>query len=237
MSNLNVQRTELKYLISHDEYMALVERLKCVVSQDSHSQKGKGYFIRSLYFDSHNDRCLIEKQGGIIFRKKYRMRIYNLDSEEVKFEIKHRANSQIFKETAKISRDTAKKVIKENYIDLLKYDNDILNRIYTKFVLGNYKPKIIIDYYRDAFKIDLCNIRITIDKYIKTNISNFDIFSSTSHTVPVIFQNKHVLEVKFDKILPEYIKKILQIKSFERVALSKYTLGRRIFKNYSWEDN
>jgi len=235
--NLKVHRTELKYLISNNEYLTLIDRLKHVVPEDKHSKRGEGYFIRSLYFDSHNDTSLHEKQAGIMFRKKYRMRIYDLDTKEVKFEIKHRLHNQIFKETATITRNTAIKVINGEYEDLLKYDNEILNKIYTKFILGNYKPKIIVDYYRDAFNIDLYNIRITIDKHIKTNHSNFNIFSNNPHTIPVIFKNKHVLEIKFDKVLPEYVKQILQINSFERVSLSKYVLSRRFFKSFSWEDN
>ncbi|MBT3392498.1 MAG: polyphosphate polymerase domain-containing protein [Elusimicrobiaceae bacterium] len=236
-NNLKVYRSELKYLISKTEYRAFINRLKHVLPKDKHSQMGEGYLVRSLYFDSYNDSSLNEKQAGILFRKKYRMRIYDFDTNEVKFEIKHKLNNQIFKETATISRETAKKVMNEDYSDLLKYDNPILNKIHAKFVLGSYKPKIIVEYHRDAFNVGLFNIRITIDKYTKMNHHNFDLFSRNMHTTPVNFQDKHVLEIKFNRVLPDYVRKILQIDSFERVAFSKYVLSRRFLKKSSWEDN
>ncbi len=236
-TNLKVNRTELKFLISNNEYISLFEKLKHILDKDIHSRKGKGYFIRSLYFDSHNDKCLFEKQGGIMLRKKFRMRIYDFDCKEAKFEIKNRLNNHIFKETATITRSSAINIIKGNYEELLKYNNELLNRIYTTFNLGNYKPKVVIDYYRDAFKLDLCNTRITVDKNIEANNANPNIFSKNLHTIPIMSPKKNVLEIKYDKVLPEFLKLILQLNSFEKFSFSKYVLSRRLLKKFSWEDN
>ena len=95
--NLSIKRNELKYFISHPQAKLLTKRICHVLDKDPYSKKS-GYFIRSLYFDSHDDECLHEKMSGIMFRKKYRMRIYSSADEVVKFEIKHKYNNQIFKE-------------------------------------------------------------------------------------------------------------------------------------------
>jgi hypothetical protein len=108
MSNLHVKRHELKYYISTIEYLALVSRLKHILKADAHSTPTKGYFIRSLYFDSFDDECLYEKQSGEMIRAKYRMRIYDTNTNSVKFEIKNKLNNQIFKETATITTESAK---------------------------------------------------------------------------------------------------------------------------------
>ena len=237
MSNLQVKRNELKYYISNIEYLALVNRLEHILKPDGYSKPREGYFIRSLYFDSHDDECLYEKQSGDIFRAKYRMRIYDTKTETVKFEIKNKANNQIFKETATISKESAYKIIDGDYGELLTYKNPILNKIFKKFTEKQYKPKVIVDYTRDAFMFDFFNIRITFDKNLHSNNTDFDLFSENLHTIPVILEGKQIMEIKYETALPEFIHRSLQIDAAERMAISKYTLGRRFFKVEQWEDN
>ena len=237
MSNLQVKRNELKYYISNLEYQVMVGKLIHVLKPDGFSKPGKGYFIRSLYFDSHDDECLFEKQSGDIFRAKYRMRIYDTKTEEVKFEIKNKANNQIFKETATITKESAIKIIAGDYGELLTYNNPILNKIFVKFTTRHYRPKVIIDYTRDAFMFDFFNLRITFDKDLHSCNTDFDIFSDNLHTIPVILEGKQIMEIKYDTALPEYIHRTLQLDAVERMAISKYTLGRRFFKIEQWEDN
>lgn len=220
-------RSELKYIISGQQYHDLVKILSRFLPRDKNSRNDKGYFVRSLYFDSHNNRSIREKQEGLLFRKKYRMRIYDLSAKEVRFEIKHKIGDRIFKEITTISKESALKAINGNYVDLLGYNDDILNRIYAKFTLGNYKPKLTLDYQREVFCSDLLNIRITIDSNICASRTNFNIFSSNLNTTPLMLDNKYLLEIKFNKILPDHLRKILQINSFEKTDFSKYLIGRK----------
>lgn len=237
MDNLQVKRNELKYYISNNEYNTLANKLVHVLKPDSFSTPKIGYFVRSLYFDSFHDECLFEKQSGDMFRKKYRMRIYDTKTETVKFEIKNKWNNQIFKETASISKESAYKIIEGNYSELLTYKNSILNKIYKKFTEKQYVPKVIIDYQRDAFMFDFFNLRITFDKNLHSNNTDFDLFSDNLHTIPVILEGKQILEIKYEHVLPEYIHRTLQLDAVERMAISKYSLGRRFFKVEQWEDN
>ncbi|RLA76921.1 MAG: VTC domain-containing protein [Epsilonproteobacteria bacterium] len=237
MSNLHIKRNELKYYISNLEYQAMVNKLVHVLKSDDFSKPREGYFIRSLYFDSFDDECLYEKQSGDMFRAKYRMRIYDLATKSVKFEIKNKANNQIYKETATISKESAYKIIDGDYGELLTYNNPILNKIYKKFTEKQYKPKVIIDYTRDAFMFDFFNLRITFDKDLHSCNTDYDIFSNNLHTIPVILEGKQIMEIKYETALPEYIHRTLQLDACERMAISKYTLGRRFFKVEKWEDN
>ena len=237
MKDLHVKRTELKYYISNNDYTALVNRLKFVLDPDKHSTPGLGYYIRSRYFDSYDDKCLYEKQSGTMYRRKFRLRIYDTNSRSVKFEIKNKWNNQIFKESATITRESAEKIIQGEFEELLAYRNPILNKAYIEFTQHHYTPTVVIDYDRDAFMSDFFSLRVTIDKNLRSNNTDFDIFSSNIHTVPVILEGKQILELKFNECLPDYVKGIIQPVSFERCAISKYTLGRRFFKAQKWEDN
>jgi len=236
MQNLQVKRNELKYFISNLEYEVLKRKLSHILKRDIHSKDG-GYFIRSLYFDSYDDECLFQKQSGNYMRAKYRMRIYSLDTDIVKFEIKHKLNNQIYKESATISKKSAIEIIDGNYDELLKYHNPILNKIYIKFKERYYKPKVIVDYHRDAFVYDFFNIRITFDLNLHSCNSDFDIFSNNLHTIPVVLEGMQILEIKYENFLPQHIKMLLQGTITQRLAISKYTLSRRYFKQYNWEDN
>jgi hypothetical protein len=234
---MEVRRSELKYYISNNEYTALVNRLKHLLKHDEHSVPGKGYFVRSLYFDSYDDACLHDKQSGIMHRRKFRMRTYDIASESVKFEIKNKWNNQILKETATITRDSAEKIANCEYEELLTYGNPVLNKAFIEFTTKLYKPKVMIDYQRDAFMFDYFNLRVTIDKDLRSNNTDFNLFSSMAHAIPVIMEGKQILEIKYQGCFPEYLRGVIQLDSFERSAISKYTLGRRFSKYHNWEDN
>jgi len=165
------------------------------------------------------------------------MRIYDLDSTNVKFEIKNKANNQVFKESATISRDSAYRIIEGEYDELLKYNNTMLNKVFIVFSTQLYRPKVIVDYERDAFIYDHFNLRITIDKNLRSNNTNFDLFSEQTHSIPVVLEGKQILEVKYTDVLPRHIQNVLQLNSLERLAISKYTLSRRFLKTRNWEDN
>jgi len=66
-------RHEVKHEISHHDMLVLRQRLKAVMMPDSHSVNGQ-YEIRSLYFDSPDDKALREKLDGVNIREKYRLR-------------------------------------------------------------------------------------------------------------------------------------------------------------------
>jgi hypothetical protein len=233
-----IERYELKYFISEKEYHILRERLKYILKRDREeiSLKNGGYFIRSLYFDSIDDDELFKKQSGDYKRTKYRIRIYDPNSNYAKFEIKRKENNQIHKESITITKESAKRIIDGEYQELLKYNSLALNKTYIVFQSGLYQPKVTVDYIRDAYFWDFLNVRITFDRWLRSS-NSFDIFNPDLATIPVILEGKEILEIKYNTILPEYIRDLLQIDSFERVAISKYALSRRFLKLNSWEDN
>ncbi|WP_051689369.1 VTC domain-containing protein [Butyrivibrio sp. AE2032] len=72
-------RHELKHDITTSDMIAIRQRLLAVAKADSHAIDGK-YLIRSLYFDTPNDKALYEKQDGVSRRNKFRIRYYNGDN-------------------------------------------------------------------------------------------------------------------------------------------------------------
>ena len=100
----------------------------------------------------------------------------------------------------------------------------------------NFKPIVIVDYFREAYISDINNIRITFDKELRTGLNLTDIFNK-GPTVDVMEEPKMILEIKYDHFLPDYLRQMLQISSSQRYAISKYVICRKYTKQNNWEDN
>ena len=88
------------------------------------------------------------------------------------------------------------------------------------------QPKAIVHYDREAFLYAPGNVRITLDRDIRTGIGNVDFLN------PAIFYMRTmepgtVLEVKYDAFLPELVRMAVQVPGRQAAACSKYALCRR----------
>lgn len=232
-----VFRHEFKYFINYFEYEALKRRLSSVLKDDSFADEKGEYSVRSLYFDDIENTALFEKQAGILTRKKYRIRIYNINDNMIKLEKKSRIGQFINKEVASLSRKEYDKILAKEIDFLKESDNALLKEFYFDMVAYRYTPKVIVDYVREAYTWHVNNIRITFDKNLRTGLENIDIFDKNLPTVDVIEEPKMILEIKYDHFLPDFIRNLLQVHSSQRWAISKYVMCRKFRKVNSWEDN
>lgn len=232
---MDFKRYELKYYLNEIGSNLIKAQLSALMKEDRHGGP-EGYLVRSLYFDSINDDCLYEKQSGILHRKKYRLRTYGTDNSSFRLEIKHKHGQFIHKESEFIRTTHARELILGNYSCLLTYGKPMLDRVYAEFVTRHYTPKVIVSYQRLAFTIPDLNVRITIDKDLRSHVTNTDLFNNAA-TMPIVIEGKQVLELKYDSFLPQYLTKVISSASLERMAISKYTLARRYHKQAKWEDN
>ena len=72
-------RHEWKHEINALDRLVLLARLSAVMKPDPHAVNGS-YRIRSLYFDTPEDKALREKIDGVNAREKFRIRYYNQDT-------------------------------------------------------------------------------------------------------------------------------------------------------------
>jgi hypothetical protein len=222
--SLVVKRLEAKYFISQADCRAMSEALDNALERDSHD-RGKGYFIRSLYFDSLENRAFEEKMAGIERRKKFRLRLYDFDSNKVKLEVKSKFNSSIFKESMWISKKHALELQKGSCDVLLDYENALARKVFAEFTHYCYSPVVVVDYVREAFLWPFNNVRVTFDQGLKSNSIDLNMFDKGIFMKPLISQNLAVLEVKFDHFLPEWLKSLIRMRSCNS-AISKYCVGR-----------
>ena len=82
-------RHELKFYVSDLTIEKLRYRLSAVMDTDEHHDID-GYTIRSLYFDDYFDKCLNENLAGTDDRFKYRIRLYNGNTDFINLEKKYK---------------------------------------------------------------------------------------------------------------------------------------------------
>ena len=222
MSVLKTFRHEYKFVIPYDEMLRLREKLNVLLDID---RDYNGYMIRSLYFDSIDDEDYYDKLNGEMNRKKIRLRIYEPNGKLVKLELKAKYDYHQLKESLIINKEDAKEMIKGNYQVLLKYDEDVARRIYVMLMEGYYKPKVIIEYQRIAYK-GKTTTRITFDFEIKSSTNVEDFFEENINYIETIDKKDVVLEVKFDRLLEPYISTILNKYVSRGQSVSKYIMGR-----------
>lgn len=221
-------RHELKFYLNRGDYELLRKRLLLTLEQDRFAKlRGGEYFIRSLYFDDADDGAFREKLAGENDRDKYRLRTYNMLDDVVKLERKHKEQGYILKESLDLSRGEAESLIAGDYGVLLGREEPFARRMYRTFATSLYKPRVIVDYMREAYTFSVEDVRVTFDKNVRTGYRSVDLFSPNVITYPAVSGYDMVLEVKFNRYLPTYVRALLQVDAHARSAISKYCLCRK----------
>lgn len=228
-----VLRQEKKFLISLDNCYRLSSRLGQVLKEDPHN-RGDGYAIRSLYFDSIDNRDYQEKEDGTELRRKIRLRNYGADSPFAMLEMKQKQGMNQKKRSLKMTREDAQALIRMDYDILLKYEEPFAAECFWMLKQFCYIPRAVIEYKRKAFIAEENSTRITFDHHIVGTESNVDIFSDRLLQNPLLNPYLAVLEVKFNGFLLGYIKDLLVNAGCGETAVSKYCLGRAVSMHYNF---
>lgn len=222
MEVLKTFRHEYKFVIPYEEMLTLRNKLDDLLTLD----QGGSYKVRSLYFDSYDEKDYFDKLNGEMIRKKIRLRIYNINSDKVKLEVKGKYDYHQLKESLIINRVDAERIINGEYNILLSYDNDLARRIYL-YLSEGYKPKVIIEYDRIAY-ITTTTTRLTFDFNIKRSNDYEKFFTNDINYLDIVDSKDVVLEIKFDRFLEPYIADILNSYNGRYQSVSKYMMGRNI---------
>lgn len=219
-------RHELKYYISDAGHAQLSALLRRTLTLDKHCRVDHEYFIRSLYFDDAYDTAYHTKMDGVEVRDKYRIRIYNGSDQEVFLERKHKHGELISKSSVRITRRLCDQLIAGDPKGLDKAEVPLLNDMFCQMRLKRLRPAVIVDYYREAYTHPAEDIRITFDKRLHSGLFSHDLFNTRLIGVPALDPGLMILEVKFNRYLPPYIKALLATVPASACAISKYTLCR-----------
>ncbi len=219
-------RHELKHYINYADLIELRSRLPFVAGPDENSKDGKGYRVKSLYFDNYNDKALREKVDGVNEREKFRLRLYNNDTSFIRLEKKSKKNGICFKDSTSISEQECRRLLEGDFAVLTEKNDLLCMELYAKMHYQQLRPKNIVDYMREAYVYPVGNVRVTLDYDIRTSLSIHDFLAAGP--VPIPIPGVHILEVKYDSFLPEVIRGIVSLSSRRSTSFSKYATTRSI---------
>ena len=221
-------RHELKFKISNSAAEVLKQKLSLILKKDKNAYYSDGsYLIKSLYFDDLDSSSYYEKMDGVLYRKKYRIRIYNNNDEFIRLEKKMKHNTYTAKEQILISKDVYSKIL-NGKLDEIDSPTGLLEEFITNSKTKHLVPSVIVLYHRIAFTYPISEVRITFDSHIQSGLYNYDLFDKEVPMYDVSEPGKQVLEVKFNEVLPLHIANILNDIPSCKEAVSKFAICRSI---------
>lgn len=221
-------RNEWKYCCSESTLVIVKKRLREVLDSDKNSGQDGKYIIHSLYFDDIRNMCAKENEAGISERFKYRIRYYGNNTDYLKLERKEKYNGRCYKDSCILTMSEYEKIISGDAGELYwETDKPALKLFCTYCMAKGFSPKAIIDYERCAFVEETSNVRITIDRNISVSRESEKFLTGNYLQIPIQEKQQHILEVKFDNILPSYIRHLVTNREIVQTSFSKYYLGRQ----------
>ena len=217
-------RHEWKIALDPGDLFVLRQRLRAVMQPDAHAVDGR-YRIRSLYFDTPEDRALREKLDGVSRREKFRIRYYNGDTGFIQLEKKCKRGGLGWKEQTQLSERQARDIAAGRFNAVDPGGDALLGELCRKARTERLRAKTIVDYTREPFVYGPGNVRVTLDEDIRTGLSCVDFLDLDCVTVPAP-DARPLMEVKWDAFLPDIIRDAVQLPGRQVGAISKYAACR-----------
>ena len=214
---MNNLRKELKYNITDNDFYLIKHNLNNLIKKDPNC-KGEYYTITSLYFDDYKKTSYNQVKCGLSNRWKYRIRFYNYDDSYITLEKKHKINGLTNKTSVRITKDLLDNILKGN-VKIEEKNNKLLNEFIIKIKTDLLKPIICIEYDRIPYVYKLGNVRITLDYNIRYTNRYNDLFNKDKK---IYYLKDKILEVKYDELIPDFIRYKLELNHLEQISFSKF---------------
>lgn len=223
-------RHELKYQVTNAEIQMLKMRIHHLMPLDSHVAQTGSYFIRSLYFDDYDDRCLKENENGTDPREKFRIRIYNGSAEKISLECKRKERGKTHKTSCPLTVEQTRQLMAGKVIPNIGQQPPLLQKLTLQMMTRRLRPVVIVEYERIPYVYKNGNVRITLDTNIKSSSAVERFLDPQVPGRPVLPVGQQLLEVKYDEYLPDFIYRSLMLQNLRQTAFSKYYICRKYTK-------
>ena len=220
-------RHELKYLVTNAEIAMIKNRINNLIPRDSHVGESGTYSIRSLYFDDYDNRCFYENENGTDPREKFRIRIYNHSTERITLECKRKERGKTLKTSCPLTLEQTRILMAGKTIPDISSQPEVLRKLTLRMLTRKMRPVVIVEYDRIPYVYPNGNVRVTLDMNVCSSSSVNHFLDKKISKRPVMPKGQHLLEVKFDEYLPDFIHHNLNLHSLNQTAYSKYYLCRK----------
>jgi hypothetical protein len=227
------ERYELKYFITPKEADRLRYLMEPFTEKDPFlTDSGRDYYtVRSVYFDTNDYVFYYEKESGNNVRKKLRIRSYDYPGEHsiASFEIKNKVGISLFKERALVPLGYVRKILDEGFSDEMipggvsSEEKNSLLRFLTLREMMRLEETVLVTYDREA-RVGRLNRkeRVTFDMNVRCIIRPGidELFTDTGFRY--LPTDRIILELKFDGLMPAWMKRIVMELNLYSRPISKY---------------
>jgi len=222
-------RFELKYLITLQQAEKFKNALRAFLLPDEHGNNNGRYTLTSLYYDSPDLRCYWEKENGIKFRRKLRIRHYETgevftEDTPVFLEIKQRVDRVTQKRRAIVAYGDALRLCNDRQIpEHASEDKTVIEEIYSFLWQYNLRPVSIVRYDRQAFigtEYDI-GLRVTFDTALSFQTYPLHLHEQSSGLL-MMPANRVVMEIKFNERIPYWLTEMIAAHNLQVLRVSKY---------------
>ena len=222
------QRREVKFLLSKEQFDALLPIVHEHMNPDAYCVDGKEYGIYNLYYDTPDNYLIRTSIQKPYFKEKLRLRSYYSPAApdaSVFLEIKRKVGGIVTKRRVAMTLVDAETYIQtrvkpyyERFIDQqVMKEMDVFLNFY-----DSIQPRQYISYQRAAFfGKDDPEFRLTFDRDITERRSDLTL-SKPSYGGKIILPDQRLMEIKVPGSIPLWMSQALSELEIRRHSFSKY---------------
>lgn len=222
MSQKTFRRDETKYILSREQFSALLPYLEKNIDYDVFCSDGTPYLVKSIYLDTPTNVVIKKSISKPKFKIKMRIRQYGVGGK-LFLELKKKVKGVVYKRRIELSETelqeflTLKKLpVRETYLEqmIIREIEEFLRQY------PDASPSVVIDYERIAFVASNKSLRITIDSNLGANSKEVSLETDT--LFDIVPKDKHVMEIKTLAGVPLWLTAALSELKIYPHSFSKY---------------
>lgn len=232
-----LQRFELKYLVSERTAQAMRAFVRCHLRPDEFASQAKdfSYAVHTLYLDSPDLALYGATNGGDKNRFKLRIRFYDDGPDAAAFfEVKRRRNECISKLRANVRRDAVQPLLAGEWPQLRHLTRSDAKQLFALHEFCrlmrvlNATPRSHVAYRREAWMSPTDNsMRVTFDRQVQCEPQfSARLHASVSQDEAVEpFESRVIFELKFTNRMPHWCGELIRVFGLVRGSAAKYAEG------------
>ena len=218
------QRHELKYILTKEQKESILQAIQPYMSLDQYGRTT----IQNIYFDTENYRLIRRSIEKPDYKEKIRIRRYaNHNTDNLVFvELKKKYQKVVYKRRLSMSEEKAMRWLTgESFCEI---DSQIAREIdYFIHYYERLYPTLFLSYEREAYYCkEGTDFRITFDENVRCR-QEFMTFQKPANGVPILENNKTLMELKCSGGMPLWMAEILSREKIYKTSFSKYGTAYR----------
>lgn len=216
-SAMTFKRYEIKFLMNDEQRKSIARVIKENIAPDKYNQNT----VKNVYLDTPNYLLARRSIEHPLYKEKLRLRCYNepCDETEVFVELKKKYKGITYKRRFAMPLYSIDSWLKE---EITPPKNQIIAEIdFFKHRYEDLKPRMVLNYDREAYVDEAKNVRITIDSNIRSDVCNITLLNNNpSHMI--IPKEYSLMEIKTLGGVPLWLVQPLSEMKLYRCSFSKY---------------